>query len=170
MSFSRALIRLAAAVLVVAVAGCAESPSEPLTPSAAGNAPQLVQQPLTASTLLAQTEIGPAGGTLQIPGGHTLEFPAGALASPTVITASRHPSSISVDFGPEGLVFPESARPSLTYAYGSATLPAWVNPGLLRIVYIDGSYVEELVTTVDTVARTVEAKLPHFSTYALATD
>lgn len=167
MIFRRALTRLAAAALVVTMAACAESPSEPLAP---GDAPQLVRQPIPLSTLLAQKEIGPAGGTLHIPGGHTLEFPAGALTSPALITASRDPNSISVDFGPEGLVFPESARPTLTYQYGSTVLPAWVTPGELRIVYIDGSYFEELNTTVDTSGRTVSADLHHFSTYALATD
>lgn len=163
MSLSRALTRLAAAVLVVAMAGCAESPSEPLAPDAA---PQLVRQPIPPTTLLAQRHIGPAGGKLHIPGGHTLEFPAGALSTTTLITASRDPHSISVDFGPEGIVFPSSARPTLTYNYGGAS----VSPGTLRIIYIDGSYTEELNTTVNTSARTVSANLQHFSTYALATD
>lgn len=167
MNFSRALTRLATVVALVAMAGCAESPSEPLAP---GVAPQLIRQPVPISTLLAEATIGPEGGTLHIPGGHTLAFPAGAVDAPTVITASRDPNSIAVDFGPEGLVFPAAARPRLTYDYGHAVIPPWVTPGSLQIVYIDGSYIEELTTTVDTTARTVSANLEHFSTYALATD
>lgn len=171
-SLSRALVRVAAAVVLVAVAGCAEQRSTPLSPEidSPTTSPRLIMQPLGFGSLIAEAQIGPEGGVLYIPGGHTLEFPAGALDASTTITASRHANSISVDFGPEGLIFPEGSRPTLTYFYGSATVPPWVNPGSLKIIYIDGTYVEVLDTLIDLDARTVQAELQHFSTYALATD
>lgn len=169
---SRALARVAAAVALVAIAGCAEYAAAPFSPEIESPAasPQLIMQPLGFGSLIAQNQIGPEGGVLYIAGGHTLEFPAGALEASTTITASRNPNSISVDFGPEGLVFPEGLRPTLTYFYGNAAVPPWVNPGSLKIIYIDGTYVEVLDTLIDLDARTVKADLQHFSTYALATD
>src|SRR5690606_11746654 len=124
----------------------AEQLNTPLSPDiqSPAAAPQLIMQPLGFGSLIAENQIGPEGGVLYIPGGHTLEFPAGALETSTTITASRNPNSISVDFGPEGIVFPDDARPTLTYFYGNATVPPWVNPGTLRIIYIDGAYVEVL--------------------------
>lgn len=162
--------------LAGAVGGCGESPAGPLAPSAPeqgliGGTLRLVGQLLPVLDTSEQQTIGPEGGTLYIAGGHSLHFPAGAVSEPTTITAVRDPLKILVDFGPEGLVFPDSARPTLTYSYGSAGLLGLLRPQDLTIVYLQGNLLAEVLpSSVDPVTRVVRTELEHFSTYALATD
>ena len=158
------------------VASCAESPSGPSQPSSAetgllGSTLRIVGQLLPILDTSSEATIGPEGGTLAIAGGHSLYFPAGALADSVTITAVRDPLRILTTFGPEGLVFPDSAQPTLTYSYGGGGLLGFLNPAKLKIVYLRGGLiVETLPSTLDSQNKVVRAKLRHFSTYALATD
>lgn len=167
---------LALFALLAAVGGCADSPSAPIQPDEAnasllGGSLQLVGQLLPVLDTSSERTIGPEGGTLYIAGGHSLHFPAGALQAPTTIHAVRDPLLIVVDFGPEGLVFPDSARPTLTYSYANTGLFSLLGASGLTIVYLDGGLLPEVLpSAVDTGAKVVRAELSHFSTYALATD
>jgi hypothetical protein len=164
---------LAALTLVVTVSGCVESRSTPMEPTRPatfiGDGFYLV--PLlttTAQTLLSQV-IGPAGGVLQISGGHSITFPAGALPANTTITAVRDGGDLKISLGPEGLVFPDSAQPILSFDYDGSAAEGSGSP---VIVYLDsnGWLSEVLPTSTDTTANVARARIAHFSTYALATD
>lgn len=176
MNIRRRWFRFAAALSLAAFAGCAESPSSPLTPDddrmvIDGSDLRLVAQLLPATQTTSQRIIGPEGGTLHIEGGHALHFPAGALAEPTSITAVRDPLRLMIHFGPSGLTFPDDARPTLIYNSRSGGLPPLLDPHHLSIVYLDGlRLLEVLPTTFDEQSGVIQANLKHFSTYALATD
>src|SRR5262245_19514399 len=110
--------------------------------------------------------IGPDGGTIHV-GPHKLFIPAGALAEPTTITAIAPSDTVnSVVFFPEGLVFAQPAKLTMSYAncFGLGTaLPkriAHTSPNLLVIL-------EYLLSIDNLFARKVSAQLPHFSTYAV---
>lgn len=168
---SRSRLRLLAALTVlVAFTGCAEAKQNPMAPTrpATSIGDGLFLVPLltnTTETLLNQV-IGSAGGVLDLTGGSSIAFPAGALPANTTITAVRDGDDLKIDLGPEGLVFPDSALPTLTFDYGAAA------PDSAVIVYLDdnGWLSEVLETRIDSVAHLAQAKIRHFSTYALATD
>lgn len=177
MAVSRKICAIAAIfALGVSFSGCGESPAGPLQPTQAengliGSTLRLVGQLLPILDTVSEETIGPEGGTLEIAGGHSLHFPAGALDDTITVSAVRDPFHILVDFGPEGLVFPDSAKPVLTYSYADTGLLGLLNPDGLVIVYLDGrSVAEVLPSELDTQAKVVRAELSHFSTYALATD
>ena len=177
MAVSRKIYAVAAIfALGISFGGCGESPSGPLQPTQAengliGSTLRLVGQLLPILDTVSEEAIGPEGGTLEIAGGHSLYFPAGALDDTITISAVRDPLKILVDFGPEGLVFPDSAKPVLTYSYANTGLLGLLNPGGFAIVYLDGLFVEQVLPSeVDTQAKVVRAEISHFSTYALATD
>jgi hypothetical protein len=162
--------------LGISFSGCGESPYGPLQPTEAesgliGGTLRLVGQILPIFDTVSEETIGPEGGTLEIAGGHSLYFPAGALEDTITIHAVRDPLKILVEFGPEGLVFPDSAKPTLSYSYSETGLLGLLNPGGFTIVYLDGgSIAEVLPSVVDPARKVVRAELSHFSTYALATD
>jgi len=159
--------------LFVAFAGCEQS-SELVEPSHPANVE--IGAGLHVASLLTSTpqalvteEIGPAGGVLSMPDGHTLTFPAGALQATTTISAVADDGSLAIDFGPAGLVFPDSALPVLRLNYRNSDA-AQSNDAV--IVYLDenGRLREILTTSQDTTTGTAQARIKHFSTYALATD
>lgn len=163
-----ALRRLLALVALGAVTGgCLEAASGPLAPPAAGSPPRVLVPALEAADAVVSAIIGSAGGTLHIRGGHSLHFPPGALPGTTLVRAVPLGGGARIEVGPHGLVFPDSAQPTLTFSYA-----AGADPERMSIVYLDSSGVvrEVLPTEVDPVARTARARLRHFSTYALVTD
>lgn len=175
MTLPRTFFRIAASFAFLALAGCGDSATSPLAPTAPSSvlsgSLQLVASSSQLQSTVSTATIGPAGGTLNIAGGHSLYFPAGALAEPTTITAVSEPGVVSVDFAPHGLVFPANARPTLTYSYVNSGFLTLIDPYSLSIVYVeDGQVVDVLPTTPDTAQGVVRAQLEHFSTYALATD
>jgi hypothetical protein len=110
--------------------------------------------------------IGPDGGTIRV-GPHSLVIPAGALPTPTVITAVVVSGPvIAARFEPQGLQFEQTAY--LTMSYANCGLFASLAPK--RIAYttdrLDILYY--LVSVDDLVARQVTAELHHFSEYAIA--
>jgi hypothetical protein len=163
-------------VLGAALASCAEprqslvepaAPSELLGLDLGGLGLPLV--PILTNTLdavLTQV-VGPAGGLLSLPGGSSLSIPAGALSASTTISATQEGGVLKIEFGPEGLVFPDSALPTLTFSYAGASVAS-----APVVVYLDsaGAVKEVLETEVDPVAQVARAKVRHFSTYALVTD
>jgi len=84
--------------------------------------------PDTSST--TTLEVGPAGGTLELPGGGTLEIPAGALAEDTAITVTLITPPVSdlfsaagpfYEFEPDGLLFAKPATLLLPSKVAAAT-------------------------------------------------
>jgi hypothetical protein len=69
------------------------------------------------------------------------------------------------DFSPSGATFTPSL--TLTLKYDPATLLPGVSQDTLDIVYWDGSQWQKLTSTVDTVADTVTALVPHFTDFGV---
>src|SRR5690348_6996729 len=144
---------VAALALGATLASCAEprqSPIEPTAPSELlgidlGGLLDLPLVPILTNTVdavVAQV-VGPAGGLLSLPGGNSLSIPAGALSSSTTIRATQEAGVLEIEFGPEGLVFPDSALPTLTFSYAGASVSS--TP---VIVYLDDAgAVKEVLQT-----------------------
>lgn len=107
---------------------------------------------LTWSTNVGQTSasatIGPEGGTVSIPNGVRVTFPAGALSATTKITVTRLPGSIvAYDFQPHGTKF---AQPVLVEHPTSGTnilkLPALTS--FQGAYFQDQSLLNQLLGTV----------------------
>ncbi len=148
--------------ILITVGGCSESPSN------ASRLEQLEASYAKGSTVVGSSVsqvIGPEGGTLEIPGGHSLSFPGGALTEPTLITAKSDLVFLSIEFGPHGLTFPAEKAPTLTMSYANARHDV----GTLHIAYLDdaGRITEVLPTTDDKAAKKARAEIGHFSRYAL---
>lgn len=112
--------------------------------------------------------IGPAGGTLTV-GPHTLTVPAGALATPVLITADAPVGTVnSVRFGPEGLQFAAGQHATLTLSYANCPLLGSLLPK--RIAYTTDllSILSYVISVDDLVHRRVSGSLEHFSRYAVA--
>ena len=132
-----------------------------------------------AGDVSASQEIGPSGGTISLPdAGLTLEFSAGAVPAPTVITARMLAGNFVVfTCEPHGLVFnaPVKARLDLK-ALG--TNKGQIVSGHFKIGYImapsavdsagHATALEQLPVDVQLVGRYASFQLPHFSTFALA--
>jgi len=160
------------------------------TPTAPAPAPaadlSAGQYTLVESTLLSglprtSALIGSTGGVLSLLG-HTLSVPSGAVAQPTLFTMTALPTGRievellalrisllgqSIDVGSGG--FQDGKTVRLTLSYAAATNVT--DPSRLVVLYVrDDGAVEELPTTVDTVARTASVELEHFSRYCMAMD
>ena len=123
--------------------------------------------------------IGIKGGEITVLS-HTLAVPRGAVLEPTAftmrvaptvkveveLTAAIEKAGGVIDVGSDGFEKPVS----LSLSYARATNVK--DPSRLRVVLLndDGSIREVLPSTVDLKKKTVTAKLPHFSRYALACD
>lgn len=172
---ARALLLLLAAGLGTSCSEIATVPDEPATvpdPRGLGASYSLVGTTFTLLNTVTSSVIGPAGGALDLGGGHSLTFPAGAVLAPVLITATRDASSVQVTFAPHGLVFPSFARPTLTFRYAGISGISDANAADLAIIYLneDGELEEVLGGVVDTGADVIRAQIGHFSTYAMATD
>ncbi|HEU0013162.1 MAG TPA: hypothetical protein VFQ45_05735 [Longimicrobium sp.] len=158
----RPLLTLAAAGILIAIGGCAEQPAGP-----AG--PQVTKIALPEGVSFSRggahdvETIGPEGGVLSA-GGHTLVFPAGAVAEPTRISMTSVAGFVGVDLQPHGLVFPAGAQPLLTLNYRGAEVSAF---SVLAIGYFGpGGRLEEVFTANRAEgATTLSTHLPHFSGY-----
>jgi len=113
---------------------------------------------------VSRAVVGPAGGTITV-GAHKLVIPAGALATPTTITAEQvRGSTNSVRFQPAGLTFAKPA--TLTLSYSNCLLP----PLTAKVVYTDEQLrVLERILSFDLrLSRSVSGAIRHFSRYAVA--
>lgn len=169
----RAALALVAGILIT-IGGCSDN--QPAAPARVASAEQFQKVALRrgpsydllgAAEVRSDKVIGPEGGTLDIGGGHSITFPAGALSAPIRIRGRADVRYIQVDLGPNGLRFPEGREPILTMSYANAAAP--VADDRLTIIYIDesGRTAEDLNGQVDPVQKTVSAKLQHFSLYAM---
>jgi hypothetical protein len=177
---SRMPRRLIAAIAVVSLtlSGCERpAPTAALPPEVADislSELKIVRRVLARATAAQKVEhlIDQHGGTMTFSGGHSIEFPAGALSGLTRIRADVSGDSLKIKFGPSGLVFPDSALPILTYSYTDNTGLTEADAPHLQIVYLNGqgTILEALPTEYDTAAKTVRARVRHFSIYAVATN
>jgi hypothetical protein len=172
--FARALL----AGLLVSVAACEAIPTSPRAEPPAGARHSLIGSTLSLVGRLVHTQdafvqqtVGPAGGTVYFGNGGSISFPAGALAEATQISVLASGSTYQVKLGPEGIVFPESARPTLTFTDTGGSLLGALLGRDVYIVYLNGGTVQEVLQTqTGFLGRTVRAKLDHFSIYAIATE
>lgn len=167
----RAALSAMAAGILIAIGGCTEqSPTVVADPDVgdyrllevgnpAGGAPLELFGPVRVTKV-----IGPDGGVLEITGGHTLTFPAGALSEPTTISARVDTRYLGADFGPEGLRFPEGRNPVLKLNYSHLGAIPYRS---IAVGYIapTGRILEVLDTEVDPAGKTLAARLSHFSGY-----
>ena len=167
--------RLSLAVIVLAVAGCADStrPS-PLEPAVETQASDFWLPPL--GELLSCTPlpydsvtkvIGPAGGSIAV-GPHVFSVPSGALGSPVAITAVIPAGSTAnlVRFQPDGLQF--DRRANLTLSYANCSFLAQLLPKRIAHVGLDLSILE-WVPSLDLFGwKKTTGWLEHFSDYAVA--
>ena len=146
------------------VASRAPTPHGDLIGGVVAPAGLLTCQPLPYQST-TQT-IGPDGGTIQI-GAHSLLIPAGALASPTTITAVVAPGTVNaVQFEPAGLQFQQTAY--LTMSYANCNLLGSLAPKRIAYTTDDLQILAYLRTVDDPIAQQVTGELYHFSEYAIA--
>jgi hypothetical protein len=112
-----------------------------------------------AGNLTASATIGPAGGELRIPAaGVVFTVPAGALASPTVITISaRGGNMIAYDFAPHGLVFRTPATLTQDMRATSATTSNSLFDGIVG-AYYDGDLADIFVDPAGVLAKIAETR------------
>ncbi len=167
----RAVLSALAAGILITIGGCSEQAPTSNSGLDAVLSFQKLELPgasglaaTQASTLRAEKVIGAEGGTLEIPGGHTLTFPAGALGSPTKIRASVDSRYVGVDLQPEGLQFPAGNGPMLTINYAGASTEQYSQ---LAVLYVapSGAVLEVLASDANRTGNTVSARLSHFSGY-----
>jgi hypothetical protein len=108
----------------------------------------------------ATTTVGPAGGTVSLGGGPTLQVPAGALAASTDISirATGQTSASGgriYQFSPEGTTFAQPASVQMPVPSGVA------NPRIYWTVAGSTTQYEALATTVS--GSTASAQVSHFS-------
>ena len=110
--------------------------------------------------------IGPAGGTIRI-GSHSLVIPAGALPSPTAITAVVVSGPVNaVRLEPQGLQFQQAA--DLTLSYANCDLLGSLAPKRIAYTTEARDILEYLRSADNLFARQVTGELRHFSEYAIA--
>jgi hypothetical protein len=170
----RAALSALAAGILITVGGCSES--HPTVNSAVDFANRFHRIELrggaesssiaNAAPIRAEKVIGPEGGTLEIPGGHSLTFPSGAVSKPTTIRARVDMQYVEVDLDPHGIQFPAGREPTLKLSYAGASTAGFRS---LTIAYFDeaGRYLEDMRGVDSSTTQAVNARLPHFSRYAL---
>jgi hypothetical protein len=181
----RTLVKLAAPILVISTASCADAPTQPAAPPpnaslvdglvgtlggtlggvVGGVLPELLACP-TSTSYSSTTVVGRYGGVVRV-GPHSLVIPPGALGSNVTISATAPAGKyVEVQFEPHGLRFERPA--ALNLSYNRCGL---VQGLLMSVVYIDDDrkILEVLSSSNNIFARTVTGKLDHFSGYAVAT-
>lgn len=155
-----------AAATLLAGYGCTDVAAPTSNVSAAGTT--LLQQSAPrfsgGASRSASRVITAEGGVVELESGHRITFPAGAVAEPTLITMTAHPTYLGVEMQPHGLSFPEGREPVLSISYAGVSVSGYRR---LSIVYTDdaGNILEVLATTRQFQHHTVSARLQHFSPY-----
>lgn len=154
---------LALAGILIAIGGCAESPSTPSTPAAREFVQRTADVRYNVSGVgSASAVIGENGGVLQTAAGDRIVFPAGAVSQPTLITITSDPRYAGVELEPHGLQFPEGHEPVLRLSTAGTNASSFRN---VDVVYVDESgAISEVLPTSGNGAM-LEAHLQHFSGY-----
>ena len=146
----------ALAGILIAIGGCAESPSSPAAPEFLKRGPM----PSFDVGGTAAAVIDARGGVVQSVAGDRIVFPAGAVTSPVLVTLSSDRNYVGVELQPHGTTFTPGREPTLILNAGTSV------PSRARIVYVndEGAIVEVLST--DAGNGQLRASLSHFSKYA----
>ncbi|HEX6748398.1 MAG TPA: hypothetical protein VF092_13965 [Longimicrobium sp.] len=149
---------LALAGILIAIGGCAESPSAPAQPEfVLRGAHARFSISGTASAVIDQR-----GGSLVSPAGDRIVFPAGALSGPTQISITSDETYVGVELQPHGLTFPEGHLPVLQLNTAGSNAGAYQR---ISVSYVNesGSVAEILPAT--TGNNRASTNLHHFSGY-----
>jgi hypothetical protein len=133
-------------------------------------------------TVLAGAVVGPGGGTVFLADSAIrLTIPAGALASPTVLTAivkpqlpaalpaQWQPAGLVYSLGPDGTTFNQPVTVSIRYT--PSALPVSAMTGDLAVLRHNGSQWSTLTDlAVDTAAKRVSGRTMGFSDFALGAE
>lgn len=145
----------ALAGILVAIGGCAESPSSPA-------APEFLQRGPMPSFNVSGTNtavIDARGGVVESLAGDRIIFPAGAVTRPVTVTLTSDANFVGVELEPHGTTFNRNREPTLILNAGSgATSRA-------NVVYVNEAGVVEEVLDTDAANGQLTAKLRHFSKY-----
>jgi hypothetical protein len=165
--------RFAAAVLLFALAACADAPiaePDPIHARQAKLGAQLVECPVSV-TRSTSGLIGPLGGSLTLDG-HSITFPEGAVVVPTTFTlAAPAGNYMELDIRANGAEHFEFETPvTVTISYARCTR-ADIDKAPLSVWYIDSTtkhLLENMGGTDNKVARTVTFGTGHLSSYSIA--
>jgi len=145
----------ALAGILVAIGGCAESPSSPA-------APQFLQRGPMPSFDVSGTNtkvIDARGGVVESLAGDRIVFPAGAVTRPVTVTLTSDADYVGVELQPHGTTFTRGREPTLILNAGAgATSRA-------NVVYVNEAGVVEEVLDTDASNGQLKASLHHFSKY-----
>ncbi|HEU4559930.1 MAG TPA: hypothetical protein VFS20_18925 [Longimicrobium sp.] len=154
---------LALAGILIAIGGCAESPSTPAAREFVQRTADVRYNVSGAGSTSAV--INPSGGVLQTAAGDRIVFPAGAVAQPTRITITSDPRYAGVELEPHGLQFPAGHEPVLQINMQGSNAGAYRS---LSVVYVNESGAVAEVLPTSTGASRATANLAHFSGYLVA--
>lgn len=154
---------LALAGILIAIGGCAESPSTP-------EAREFVQRTADVRYNVegsgsASAVIDARGGALQTAAGDRIVFPAGAVAQPTRITITSDKRYAGVELEPHGLQFPAGHEPVLQINMQGSNAGGYRS---LSVVYVNESGAVAEVLPTSTGGSRAAANLQHFSGYIVA--
>ncbi len=157
-SFRRPSFALAG--ILIAIGGCAESPSTPAAREFVQRTADVRYNVSGAGS--ASAVIDPSGGVLQTAAGDRIVFPAGAVAQPTRITITSDPRFAGVELEPHGLQFPAGHQPVLRLSTAGTNAASYRK---VDVVYVNesGAIAEVLPTSGN--GAVLEAHLQHFSGY-----
>jgi hypothetical protein len=151
---------LALAGILIAIGGCAENPSQPVTR-------EFVQRTATArfdvsGSASSSAVIDVRGGTLTTAAGDRIVFPVGAVARPTRITITSDEQFAGVELEPHGLRFPAGREPVLQLSTSGTNAGSFHS---LSVVYVDeDGGIAEVLPTSNAGGRST-TNLHHFSGY-----
>ena len=151
---------LALAGILIAIGGCAESPSTPA-------AREFVQRTAdvrynAAGAGSASAVIGANGGVLQTVAGDRIVFPAGAVAQPTLITITSNSTYLGVELEPHGLQFPAGNEPVLVLNAAGSNAATFRR---VDIAYVDESGAVAEILPASRGGAALTTNLQHFSGY-----
>jgi hypothetical protein len=114
----------------------------------------------------ASRRIGAKGGRVTL-GGHTIDIPAGALASDVEISMSVRPGPfMELEFAPHGLKFKKPVE--ITFNYGHCTVPA---NAPLDVVFVENGWriLENMPSSDVRGKKKMSTLTDHFSGYMMST-
>jgi hypothetical protein len=149
---------LALAGILIAIGGCAESPSSPSGAEFLARGPH----PRYEQSGSRSAVIDERGGTLVTSAGDRITFPAGALSGNTRITITSNDDFVGVELKPHGLHFPQGRQPVLELNAGGAAAESGRS---IDVAYVDESGNVAEVLDASASGGELRTNLQHFSGY-----
>jgi len=149
---------LALAGILIAIGGCAESPSSPSGAQFLARGPH----PRYDVTGSRSAVIDQRGGTLVTAAGDRITFPAGSLTAPTSITITSNDDFVGVELQPHGLRFPHGRQPVLELNTAGAAAGAGNS---VDVAYVDENGAIAEVLDASASGGDLRTNLQHFSGY-----